>query len=155
MLDCWGGGGWSKVWDGQAFLKMGVAALRLRQGCGATGRGRAHSAKGRFRGVSILVEAISCVCETTMNGRMTHGGDHVQRNPIESKLIRPWGFKKIILTTDCEPQWQTRMNTDGEKTLTRIARIFAKGAGAGWGACRTATGHNSRAIMAARLKAEF
>jgi len=79
---------------GQAPLQMDVAALRLRQGCGATGRGRAHSAKGRFRGVSILVEAISCVCETTMNGRMTHGGDRVQRNPIESKLIRPWGLKK-------------------------------------------------------------
>ena len=47
---------------GQAPLQMDVAALRLRQGCGATGRGRAHSAKGRFRGVSILVEAISYVC---------------------------------------------------------------------------------------------
>ena len=40
---------------------------------------------------------------------------------------------KPFLTTDCEPQWQTPMNTDGEKTLTRIARIFAKGSGAGWG----------------------
>ena len=29
--------------------------------------------------------------------------------------------------------------------MTRIARIFAKGFGAGWGLCRAATGHNSRA----------
>jgi len=46
---------------GQAPLQMDVAALRLRQGCGATGRGRAHSGWRRFRGVSILVEANSYV----------------------------------------------------------------------------------------------
>jgi len=57
-----GGRVWSKARVCQAFLKMDVAVLRLRQGCGATGRGRAHSGRRRFRGVSILVEANSCVC---------------------------------------------------------------------------------------------
>ena len=53
---------------GQAFLKMDVAVLRLRQGSlrTATGARRAEDGRtpvgGRFRGVSILVEANSYVC---------------------------------------------------------------------------------------------
>ena len=56
--------------------------------------------------------------------------DSVYAKPVRlSDWIRVFNF----LTTDCEPQWQTQINTDGEKTLTRISRIFAKGFGAGWG----------------------
>jgi len=52
-----GGRAWSKARGGQTFLKMDVAVLRLRQGFGAAGRGRAHSGRRRFRGLSISAEA--------------------------------------------------------------------------------------------------
>jgi len=51
------------------------------------------------------------------------------KNKAKQTQIKPIGsqFKPFF-----NHGW-TQMNTDGEKTLTRIARIFAKGSGAGWG----------------------
>jgi len=46
----------------------------------------------------------------------------------------------------------TQINTDGEKTLTRIARIFAKGGGVGWGACGRSPGAKSDSLYAKRVR---